>query len=485
MVDSIYDKTATELLVHLARKDLSSAELVGACLDRIASINPRINAVCTINPDAVADARASDQRRRAGEAVRPLEGVPFVAKDNLDTAGLRTTYGSKLFADNVPTEDSVCVERMKRAGAVLVAKVNTPEFAHDINTSNPVFGTTRNPHDLRRSVGGSSGGTAAAIASGMVPIGLGTDLGGSIRIPAAMCGIFGHRPTPGRVPVYPADFGWDTLVEHVHGPMARSVADLGLMLNVLAGPDDRDPSSLPAQAIDYAAAGRVASERLKQRKLVYLHDFGGLLPLEPEVGALTRAAAFSFEALGCRVEEKLFDASDLATIVAGTRAFGMIARYAARVESSRQLLTQHLLNQVDDALKLDVRAITDAERLRTRYWHRVRALLEHYDYIVAPSIGAPAYLLDQPLPTTIAGAPVANYRNAYRYTYAFSIVGLPVTAVPCGMTREGLPIGLQIVARRLADHSALEAAAAYAQAYPQHAVQPGRLALLGDTRDAQ
>lgn len=485
MVGSIYEKTATELLEDLARKDLSSAELVGACLDRIASINPRINAVCTINPDAAADARASDQRRRAGESVRPLEGVPFVAKDNLDTAGLRTTYGSLLFADNVPSEDSICIERMKRAGAVLVAKVNTPEFAHDINTSNLVFGTTRNPLDLRRSAGGSSGGTAAAIASGMVPIGLGTDLGGSIRIPAAMCGIFGHRPTPGRVPVYPAEFGWDTLVEHVHGPMARSVADLGLMLGVLAGPDDRDPSSIPAQGIDYARAGRAASERLKHRKLAYLHDFDGLLPLEPEVGALTRAAAFSFEALGCRVEEKLFNASDMATIVAGTRAFGMIARYAARVESSRHLLTQHLLNQVDEALKLDVRAITDAERLRTRYWHRVRAVLEQYDYIVTPTIGAPAYLLDQPLPTTIAGVPVANYRNAYRYTYAFSIVGLPVASVPCGITREGLPIGLQIVARRLADHSALEAAAAFAQAYPQHVVRPGRLAHLVDSREAQ
>lgn len=477
MDGSICDKTAGELLDLLARKDLSAAGLAAVCLDRIASINPQINAVCTLNPEALADAQASDQRRRAGQAPRPLEGVPFVAKDNLDTAGLRTTYGSKMFADNVPTEDSICVERMKRAGAILLGKVNTPEFAHDINTSNLVFGTTRNPLDLQRSAGGSSGGTAAAVASGMVPIGLGTDLGGSIRIPAAMCGIFGHRPTPGRVPVYPADFGWDMLVEHVHGPMARSVADLGIMLGVLAGPDDRDPSSIPSEGIDYAAAGRAAGEGLRGRKLVYLHDFAGSLPIEPEVGASTRAAAFAFEALGCSVAEEQFDASDVATIVAGTRAFGMIGRYAARVESSRHLLTQHLLNQVADAAKLDVRAIADAERLRTRYWHRVRALLERYDYIVTPTNGAPAYLLDQPMPTTIAGVPVANYRGAYRYTYAFSIVGLPVTTVPCGMTQGGLPIGLQIVARRLADHSALQAAAAFAHAYPQHVVRPSRLAL--------
>jgi amidase len=250
------DYSATELARDLVPGRLTAVEVTRASLERIAAVNPVVNAVCTPNPGALAEAEASDRRRRAGQARGLLDGVPFVAKDNLDTRGLRTTFGSRLMADNVPAEDAICVERLRRAGAVLLGKTNTPEFAHDIRTDNLLFGPTRNPADPRRTAGGSSGGTAAAVASAMAPIGLGTDLGGSIRIPAAMCGIAGLRPSPGRVPVYPTEFGWDLLVEHVHGPIARSAEDLGLMLAALAGPDERDPSSLPAAGADYAAAGR-------------------------------------------------------------------------------------------------------------------------------------------------------------------------------------------------------------------------------------
>jgi amidase len=237
------DRSATEVARDFFAGRLTAVEVMRACLERIAKVNPIVNAICTLNPDALAEAEASDRRRRAGEARGPLDGIPFVAKDNLDTRGLRTTFGSQLMADNVPAEDAICVERLRRAGAVLLGKTNTPEFAHDIRTDNLLFGPTRNPADPRRTAGGSSGGTAAAVASGMAPIGLGTDLGGSIRIPAAMSGIAGLRPSPGRVPVYPTEFGWDLLVEHVHGPVARSAEDLGLMLAALAGPDERDPSS--------------------------------------------------------------------------------------------------------------------------------------------------------------------------------------------------------------------------------------------------
>ena len=478
MHEGICDKSAAELGRDLAAGRVSATEATRACLDRIAALNPRINAICTLNPEALAEAEASDQRRRAGEAHGPLDGVPFVAKDNLDTRGLRTTFGSELMADYVPAEDAVCVERLRRAGAVLLGKANTPEFAHDIRTDNLLFGPTRNPADPRRTAGGSSGGTAAAVASGMAPIGLGTDLGGSIRIPAAMCGITGLRPSPGRVPVYPTEFGWDLLVEHVHGPIARSAEDLGLILAVLSGPDERDPSSLPAPTADYAAAGR-GGPGIAGRRVAYCHDFGGLLPLDPEVGELCRAAVRRFEALGCAVEEACFDASDLVTIVAGTRGFGMVGRYAHRVEAARSKMTPHLLEQVDEALTLDLKTVTEAERLRTRYWHRVRALLERCDYIVTPAIGAPAFLLDEPLPTMVAGREVAKFYDVYRFTYAFSVVGLPVAAVPCGFTRDGLPVGLQIAARRLADEAALEAAAAFMRACPEFVVTPSALPSAG------
>ncbi len=474
MGSGICDLTAAELGRELAADRLSAVELAQDCLARTEALNPLVNAICTFNPLMLEEARASDLRRSSGATRGPLDGVPFVAKDNLDTKGLRTTFGSRLMADYVPAEDAICVERMRAAGAVLLGKANTPEFAHDIRTDNLLFGATRNPVDLRRTAGGSSGGTAAAVAAGMVPIGLGTDLGGSIRIPAAMCGLTGLRPTPGRVPVYPTEFGWDLMVEHVHGPITRGAEDLGLMLAAMAGPDERDPSSLPAPSADYAEAGRLGAG-LAGKRIAWCADFDGMLPLDPEVGALCRSAALGLEALGCVVEEACFDASDLTAIVAGTRGLGMVGRYAHRVEAARGKMTAHLLGQVDDALKLDLKSVTEAERLRTRYWHGVRAMFERFDYIATPAIGAPAFLLDEPLPTSIGGRPAAKFYDAYRYTYAFSVVGLPVVAIPCGFTREGLPVGLQIAARRLHDEAALAIAAAFLAAHPEFLVRPSAL----------
>jgi amidase len=463
----LIQKSARELRAMVARRETSAAEIAAAFLARVEDLNPAINAVCTLNPSAAADAEACDSRLRSGGEPRPLEGVPFVAKDNLHTKGLRTTFGALLHEDFVPEEDAIAVERLRAAGAVLIGKTNTPEFAHDINTSNRIFGTTRNPLDFNVTAGGSSGGTAAAVAADMAPIGLGTDLGGSIRIPASFCGISGIRPVPGRVPVYPTEHGWDTLVEHVHGPLARTVADTGLVLSVLAGPDDRDPTSLPLQGLDFEKAAR-GGVPLRGRRAAYTADLNRLFPVDPEVEALTRKAARDFEALGCALEEASFDPADLKEIIAGTRGFGMVARYADRLDRHRDKLTSQLIGQVSDALKLDLRAVTRAERLRTLYWHRVRAFLERFDYLLMPSVGAPPFRLDQPLPTEIGGRPVDRYYDVFFATYAISVVGLPAMSVPCGHTKSGLPVGLQIVGRRLREDLVLEAAAAYADAQPEN-----------------
>jgi len=471
------DLSAVEISVALNAGTLTSRQMTEACLERITALNPAINAVVTPNPSALDEADRADLRRRNGQVIGALDGVPFLAKDNLETAGLRTTYGSRQCEDNVPDADAISVERMKRAGCVLLGKTNTPEFAHDNKTSNLVFGATRNPFDLSRTPGGSSGGTAAALAAGFAPIGLGTDLGGSIRIPAAMCALTGLRPSPGRVPVWPADFGWDTLVAHVHGPMARSAGDLGLMMAVLAGPDDRDPSSLPSTGVDYAALpAAIAGSRI-----AYCHDLGGVLPVEEETGAIQRAAVQRFTELGCQVEEASFDASDFLTIVRGTRGFGMVGRYARRVDAARDRLGPTLLAQVDDAFTLDLRTVTEAERARTAYYHRVRALLERFDYIVTPTLGAPAFAVDGTMPNEMNGKPTTRYADAYRFPYTFSITGLPVAAIPCGFTRAGLPVGLQIVARRHRDDLALTAAAAWMAAFPEHAAVPSRIAFPGTT----
>jgi amidase len=473
MSEDLFWLSASELARDLAARRVSATEVVSALLARIDETNSGLNAICTLTAEsALAAAGECDRRLQAGTPPRALEGVPFLAKDNLATKGVRTTYGALPFAGNVPAEDVICVERLKASGAILLGKTNTPEFAHDVNTTNRLFGTTRNPWDPNVTAGGSSGGTGSAVAAGMAPLGLGTDLGGSIRIPASFCGLVGLRTVPGRVPVYPADFAWDTLVEHVHGPITRTVADAALMLSVMAGVDDRAPNSLPDQPFDYmrAASGQVP---LKGRRIAYSPDLGGVAPVDPEVVELTRAAARQFEALGCQLDEICPDLSDIRTIVAGTRAFGMIGRYADYLESSREQMTEQLVRQVTDALQVDARTITRAERVRTAYYHRLRLFMQTYDYMLCPTVGAPAFRLDRPLPTELGGKPVERFYDVFLFTYAFSVTGLPAISVPCGFTRAGLPVGLQIVGRRLREDAVLEAAAAYLQACPQHLRRPG------------
>lgn len=467
----IVSTTAVDIVAKVAERTISAKEVTAAFLLRVEMLNDRVNAICTLNPDALAAAQACDDRLDSGLPARPLEGVPFVVKDVIETKGLRTTFGSELKRDFVPDEDSIAVERLRQAGAILIGKTNTPEFAHDVNTTNTLFGTTRNPWQLDSTAGGSSGGTGAAVAAAMAPIGLGTDLGGSIRVPASFNGIAGLRPTPGRVPFYPTPFAWDTIVPHVQGPMARTVADVGLMLAVLAGPDDRDPTSLPDQGFDFAAAAR-RDDGMRGRRVLFIEDFGGLVPTDAQVARLARDAAEAFAEAGCSVEQGAFDTSGLREIVTGTRAFGMVARYANLIEHHRAKLTVPLVNQVEAALGLSVSQIGAAERLRTQYWHRIRQIFELYDYIVTPATGTTAFRLDVPLPTEINGKALERFYDVFLGTYAFSVTGLPVAAVPCGFTDKGLPAGIQIVARRQRDDLALEAAATYAAIRPQHFRMP-------------
>ena len=291
--------SAVSIAQEISKKSISCKDVTKAVLERIAELHPVLNAGCTLNDQALDQADKADQRLARGEAARPLEGVPVLVKDILHTKDVRTTYGSLVRENYVPAEDAVAVERLKNAGAILLGKTNTPEFAHDVNTTNQIFGTTRNPFNVNVTAGGSSGGSGSAVAANLAPIALGTDLGGSIRVPCSYNSIVGLRPSPGRVPVYPTEFGWDTLVEHVQGPMTRSVADLGLAMSVLAGPDDRDPSSLPASTHDFNVAAS-ATQSLEGQRSAYVGNLNGLFPLDPEVEQLTKTAARQFESLGRR-----------------------------------------------------------------------------------------------------------------------------------------------------------------------------------------
>jgi len=470
-MSDLADRSAVELVADVRARKLEIREVVTACLARVEQTNGVLNAVCTLNPAALADAEAGDRRLAAGAPARRLEGVPFLVKDVIPTRGLRTTYGSKLHEHLVPAEDAISVERLRAAGGILLGKTNTPEFATDVYTTNAIFGPTRNPWDARTTSGGSSGGSGAAVAAGMAPLALGTDFGGSVRLPAAFCGIVGLRPAPGRIPLYPADFAWDTLVAHVHGPMARTVEDTALMFSALVGPDDRDPSSLPADGVDQAAAGR-ARATLAGRRFAWCGDLDGLVPAEPDVMRVTRQAARALEGLGAVVEDVAFDASDLKEIMAGTRAFAMIARFGDLVEAHGARMAEALVRQVTAARAFDVKAVARAERMRSAYYQRLRALLERYDYVLTPTAGVPAFRIDRPLPTEIGGRPVERFYDAFLFTYAFSVTGLPTISVPCGFTGGGLPVGLQIVGRRLREDAVLEASAALAAAAPDFYRRP-------------
>jgi amidase len=458
--------SARKMVSEIKEGRISACELTGAHLERIEKINPTVNSICTLNPDALADAQDVDKRLADGEPSRPLEGVPYLVKDCILTKGLRTTFGSRLLDDFVPEEDSVVVERMRLAGAVLIGKTNTPEFTHDVNTTNFLFGTTRNPWNLDFTVGGSSGGSAASVTANLSPLAIGTDLGGSIREPSAFTGIVGIRPSFGLVPNYPVDLPWGTLVTAVVGPMARHVSDAALMLSVFAGPDDRDPTTLPAQGIDL---GEVAERKidLKGRRIAYAGDLNGLVPQDPDVRELGRVAAQRFATLGCDVVDDCFDTSVLLDIVVGSRAFGMVGNYADRYDAHKDLMTPAMVNQIEASLKVDLRTVTNAERQRGVYWQSVRQFLERYDYILTAAIGVPPFRLNHPLPTEIGGKKVTRYYDAYLSTYAFSITGLPVISLPAGLTREGLPVGIQIVGPRFRDDRVIEAGVAYEDTFPE------------------
>ena len=471
MTNEILEWSAGKIASQINTGAVTATEVVQTFINQIESVNPVINAVCTLNENALDEAKTVDARRKAGDPTRDLEGVPFLVKDILQTKGIRTTFGSLLLEHDIPNEDTISVERLKNAGGILLGKTNTPEFAHDINTTNKIFGTTRNPWNVNVTAGGSSGGSGAAVAAAMAPLALGTDLGGSIRIPCSFNNLTGLRPSPGRIPFYPTDYGWDTLVEHIQGPMVRCVSDVGLAMKVLSGPDDRDPSSIPCDGMDFHKAA-LGQQKLNGRRVAYVGNIGGVIPLDQEVEKLVKEGAYAFEQLGCDVEEACFDASDIQDIIMGTRGFGMVARYADRYDRHKDLMTSQLINQVSAALDLSVRDVVRSERLRTQYWHKVRRFMENFDYIVAPVVGAPPFRLDEPLPKQVGGVAVDRFQDVFLSTYVFSVTGLPMISVPCGLTKDGRPVGMQIIARRHREDQALEAASAYERLAPNLFVRP-------------
>jgi amidase len=461
---------ATELARLYRVRKVSPLEVMQAVLARIDAVNPRINAYVTVaRESALAAARRATAALRRRAALPPLFGIPVSIKDLTATKGIRTTSGSKIFEHHVPSEDALEVERLKAAGAIVVGKTNTPEFGAGGNTFNAVFGATRNPWNPALTSGGSSGGAAAALATGMGPLAQGSDLGGSLRMPAAFCGVVGFRTTPGLIPVYPKDLAWDTL--SVTGPMGRTIGDVALMLSAMAGPDDRAPLSYDVDPRAFRAAVRRPS--IAGWRVAWTPDLGGLVPVDAEVARVASSATEVFRSLRARVRTASPSFAEVGEIVLATRGLSMVALHADRLAEWREVMQRGLVWNIEQGLGLTPRDITRGEKLRTALWHRVRRFMEAFDLLVLPTVPLQPFPVEQPYPTELDGKPVGHYIEWAFLTYAITLTGLPAISVPAGFTRDGLPVGIQIVGHRRQEAAVLRAAAAFEAAMPwAHRIPP-------------
>ncbi len=457
--DELCWMSAADLAAGISRKKISPVEVVDAVLARIEKLE-RLNAYVTVDADGARKAAKAAERAvmKKGARLGPLHGVPFSVKDLVITKGVRTTFGTPLYKDHVPTEDAPIVERLKAAGAIMLGKTNTPTFGWIGATHNLLFGATRNPWNLERTPGGSSGGASAAVSAGLGPLAIGTDGGGSIRIPSSFTGIFGLKPSFGRIPTSPPSAAWS--LSHV-GPMARTVKDAALMMNVCAGPDERDVYSLPAAPVDYV---RALKGSLGGLRVAYSDSLGYAKIVDPEVRGATAEAARVFREFGCRVEE--VNPGWPSPFEAWWPIFaGGIATRLAPYLGERDKIDAGLLRIIEETLKTSPTAYVQAWFDRLAWWQHPREFFAKYDLLLTPTLARPAFRVGLDNATEIAGKPVPEWAWT-PFTYPFNLTGQPASSVPCGFTADGLPIGLQIVGRRFADVTVLRASAAFEAARP-------------------
>ncbi len=469
--DELVWMSAVELLGAYRSGELSPVEAVDAFAARIDEINPKINAFVTLTLERAREAAREAELAWREERARPLEGVPFAVKDNIFTAGVRTTFGSRLYRDHVPDTDAVVVERLKAAGGIMLGKTNLPEFGLIGITENLLFGKTRNPWDTGRTPGGSSGGSAAAVAAGLCPLALGNDGGGSIRIPASLCGIFGLKPHFGRVPWHPHLPGWDTLAHE--GALTRTVEDTALFLEVAAGPDTRDRLCLAAPPQRYRHSLKDGVEGLR---IAYSPDLGYAPAVDPEVAAAVREAAFSFRDMGCDVEEVELRISspeaDWVTLVLSET----VAAFEDRLEEWKENAYPLYLPFLDLAGVFSNRDVCRVQFHRYGLWEELREAFSRYDLLITPTTAVPAFEIDEPGPgpmgpTVIDGKEVGP-TGWVPFTLPFNFTGQPAASVPCGFTDAGLPIGMQIAGNLWDEDTVLRAAAAFEAAHPWRHLRP-------------
>ena len=446
---------AKTLARMLHARKISATEVMQAFIAQIERVNPKVNAIVTFTPEeALKQAKALDRRK----ARTALGGLPIAYKDLVPTKGVRTTFGSRVYANNVPVQDHALVERLSAAGAVTLGKTNTPEFGAGSQTFNAVFGATLNPYDTTKTCGGSSGGAAVAVACGMLPFADGSDLAASLRNPGNYCNVVGFRPTPGRVPNWPALNAWDTL--SVLGPLARTVEDCAFLLASMAGPDPRVPTSIAEPGEVF---GKPLRRSFKKVRVAWSKDLGGL-PMDPRVTRVLEAQKKVLKDLGCIVEEAEPDFTGATEAFETLRAIGFLNRMGPVVRDHRNKLKSTVIWNVEEGLRRTPEQIVRAENLRTELFHRMRRFLDKYDFLACPVNQLPPFPVADEWPREVGGARMTNYLDWMKSCYYITITSHPAISVPAGFTEGNLPVGLQLVGRYRDDFGVLQLAHAFEQA---------------------
>ncbi|MFZ4213579.1 amidase [Pantoea endophytica] len=482
MFDALLDEDATTLSALIRSGDVSAQEVTQAAINRMEQREPQIQAFCTATPQlALQQAAAVDAKRARGETLGALAGVPLAVKDLICTAGVKTTSGSHAYADFVPEEDDITVERLLAADAVLLGKTTAPEFGYSGVGHNPLFPSPRNPWDLSKTPGGSSAGSGAALAARLCSIALGSDGGGSVRIPAAHCGVFGLKASMGRVPLwpgcrderYPGVSSWESL-EHI-GPMTRSVRDSALMMSVMSGPDMRDRHSIPCNDVDWLAS---LEKPLSGLRIAFSADFG-YIAVDHEVRDIVTQAARRFaRELGAELDEVDPGITDEGATFAALVAFESDLTGMRHMQAE---LGARMSPHLSAMLQRDWRAetFTDANTTRKKLCNQMWRFMQHYDLLLSPTLAVPPFPLNMQGPEIIDGRMVRS-DHWLSFCFPFNFTGQPAASVPAGFTASGLPIGMQIVGRHLDDGLVLAASAAFERIQPWNHITPVSIGVAHD-----
>ncbi|WP_404456171.1 amidase [Virgibacillus necropolis] len=456
--------TADNLAKKIKTKDLSPVEVMDYYMNQIESQNDQVNAFVTINQNAMDEAKQAEREVVDGKKLGPLHGVPVGIKDLTPTKGIRTTFGTKVFGDNVPDRNATVVERLKAAGAIIIGKTNTPDFGHKGTTDNLLFGATKNPWNLEKTAGGSSGGSAAAVAANMVPFAEGSDGGGSVRIPASFCGVYGFKPSYGRIPMDNSlvnAFGTNNPFVN-HGPLTKTVRDAALFVDVTQGPSTTDPFSLPR--FDENLVNQVEGN-LNGIKIAYTKDFG-MYTVDKEVLQVIDLQVKKWQELGAVVEEVSMDFGmtlhQFLGFFKNTWYAAAAAGGASMLRDVPELLTPSYQTMIERGFDIPTSEYIGYQQKRTIVWRELQKHFETYDLVMSPSLSVPAFDYHLLGPEEIEGKKI-EADSDWMMTHIYNMTGLPAASIPAGFTKSGLPIGMQLAGNRFNDGLVLRASHAYEQ----------------------